>query len=62
MNGIFEGLMNQSYHLDSESGYSNYNSKMGPAEREEMYRCEMIDVRCEQQERLERKNPLRDYA
>lgn len=49
-------VLNQGYSLVADVGWCNADSRMGPAEREEMHRCEMIDATYEIERRKEKKN------
>ena len=52
INALNMEMMNQGYSLATDSGWCGTSLSMGPAEREELYRCEMIDLVCS--ERLKR--------
>lgn len=48
-------LMNQGYSLATDSGWYGNTLKTGPAEREEMYRAEMIDMMCDERLKHEKR-------
>lgn len=48
-------MLNQGYSLATDSGWCGTNLSMGPAEREEMFRCEMIDVICSERSKREKR-------
>ena len=56
MSRDYATVMNQGYSLVTDSGWYGTNLKMGPAEREEMHRCEMIDATCDFKRRKEKSN------
>ena len=56
MSRDFEVVKNQGYSLVSDVGWYGTNYRMGPAEREELHRCEMIDALCDFNRRREKKN------
>ena len=56
MSRDFATLLNQGYGLVTDSGWCATNLKVGPAEREEMHRCEMIDAMYDFERRKEKMN------
>lgn len=54
-NKNYATLMNQGYHLESDVGYYNGSLKIGPNEREEMYRAEMIEYEANQRLKHDKK-------
>ena len=47
-------VANQGYHLESDVGFVDTNLKCGPVEREELFRCEMIEADYEENQRREK--------
>ncbi len=56
MSRDFDVVRNQGYSLVTDVGWCGTNLRMGPAEREEMHRAEMIDAVCDFERRKEKKN------
>ena len=56
MSRDFDVVKNQGYSLVSDVGWYGTNMRMGPAEREELHRAEMIDAMCELERRKEKRN------
>ena len=51
---------NQGYHLVTDVGYYVGGRRMGPAERAEEYRAQMIDVMVDERQKIERRI-IKDY-
>lgn len=49
-------LENQGYHLVTDPGYYVSGRRMGPAERQEEFRAQMIDAQCDERRKIERRN------
>ena len=49
-------LNNQGYHLDTDVGYYMSGRRMGPNERAEEFRAQMIDAQIAERQKLERRN------
>lgn len=49
-------LNRQGFHVETDVGYYNSNRRMGPDERMEEYRAEMIEARIAERQRYERRN------